>query len=140
MIEPAEKSATPLPTTPGLDRRLLALLYEGLILIAVLMIAEGLFMAFSGTARLHRAYLFLVLGVYFTWFWTHGGQTVAMKTWRIRVEQTNGHPVTVGQALLRYMLAYFSIGVAGIGLWWAWIDRDQQFLHDRLAGTRLIRI
>ena len=83
------------------------------------------------------AHLFLVLCVYFTWFWTHGGQTLAMKTWRIRLVAADGGAVSPGQAILRFVLCWPSLLLAGVGLLWALVDRDRQFLHDRLAGTRL---
>ncbi len=84
------------------------------------------------------AHVFVVLGLYFGWFW-HRGQTLAMSTWRLRlVDAATGGPVSVGRALLRYMLSWPSLLLFGTGLLWALVDRDRQFLHDRLAGTRLI--
>jgi len=74
---------------------------------------------------------------YFSWFWTHGGQTVAMRAWRFRVERRDGHPLRFAQAGLRFVLAIFST-LSIVGLLWAWVDRDKQFLHDRLARTRLM--
>lgn len=86
------------------------------------------------------AHCFLVLLIYFVWFWLHGGQTLAMKTWRIRLVSVDGMPLRPTQALLRYLLCWPSILLIllGIGILWAVIDRDGQFLHDRLSGTRLI--
>ncbi len=62
-----------------------------------------------------------------------------MKTWGIRVETIDGKPPARGRAWLRYLLASLNLALVGIGWWWAWFDRDRQFLHDRLAGTRLVR-
>ena len=70
-------------------------------------------------------------------FWTHGGQTIAMKTWRIRVESAEGGAVGTGRAVRRYLFALLGAAAAGLGYLWALVDRDGQFLHDRLAGTRL---
>ena len=84
-------SAEQVPTAPGLGRRLAALIYEGLLLFGVLMVAGWLY---GGLTQQRHAlvgrfglqvFLFLVLAVYFVWFWTHGGQTVALKAWRLRV-------------------------------------------------------
>ena len=83
------------------------------------------------------AHLFIVLLVYCLGFWCHGGQTLAMKTWRLRLLTRNGTPVCPAQALLRYLLCWPSLGLGGIGIAWALIDRDRQFLHDRIAGTQL---
>ncbi len=120
------------------------MVYEALLLFALLMVAGLVFRVFRdpavpGAKVFFQAYLFLVLGGYFTWFWTHGGQTVAMKTWRFRVERQDGKPLCFGQAAARYLLAWLSVLLAGIGFAWALFDWDRQFLHDRLAGTRLVR-
>ena len=61
-----------------------------------------------------------------------------MKTWRIRLVSTDGTAVRPGLALLRYALCWPSLLFFGIGVLWACVDRDGQFLHDRLTGTRLI--
>jgi uncharacterized RDD family membrane protein YckC len=63
-----------------------------------------------------------------------------MKTWRIRLVQANGDTLTFKQAVLRFFLALLGLLLAGAGFWWALVDRDRQFLHDRLAGTRLVRV
>jgi uncharacterized RDD family membrane protein YckC len=77
------------------------------------------------------------LGLYFVWLWHRNGQTLAMQTWRIRVVTvTDGQPPSVQRALVRYLLAWPSV-VSIAGLIWALFDRDRQFLHDRLAGTRI---
>jgi len=135
-----------LPATPSLPRRFASLFYEALLLAAVLFLAGFLVVGLmpaqpSSIARLlHQIYLLLVAGVYLTWFWRHGGQTVAMKTWRIRVELAEGGGLGYGRAWLRYLLAVAGVMGFGFGLLWAFVDRDSQFLHDRLAGTRLVDV
>jgi uncharacterized RDD family membrane protein YckC len=107
-----------------------------------------------------QVWLFFVLGLYFIWFWSHGGQTLPMKTWRIRLVTAESRPVTPWRALIRYLLCWFWF-LPGLALAWlieaqtwmlVWLpalnfvlwamtalfDKDRQFLHDRLAGTRLI--
>jgi uncharacterized RDD family membrane protein YckC len=86
------------------------------------------------------AHLFLVLLGYFLWFWSHGGQTLAMKTWKIRLVAAGvAAAPRRRQLLLRYLLCWPSLLCYGGGLFWALFDRERQFLHDRLAGTRLVR-
>ena len=85
----------------------------------------------------HGVRVFLVLGAYFIACWTRGGQTLPMQTWKIRVIGRNGQPVGVARASLRYVVAWPSIVLLGGGLFWALFDRDHQFLHDRMAGTRI---
>ncbi|HSS46117.1 MAG TPA: RDD family protein [Burkholderiales bacterium] len=134
-------------TSPAasLRRRLASLVYEALLLAAVLWAAGALFTLMVPDASpplpqgLLRAFLLAVAFAYFAWCWTRGGQTLAMKTWRIRVLSASGLPLTLKQALLRFVLAVLGIGLAGCGLLWAWFDRDRQFLHDRLAGTKIVR-
>lgn len=130
----------------GFMRRLLVLPYEALLLLAVLAalwllphmllgMATGL-SAPSWVSLLHAA---SVLGLYFVWFWLHGGQTAAMKTWRIRlIDARSGADPSLSQALLRYLLCWPSWLLFGVGLIWAAADREHQFLHDRVCATRLI--
>lgn len=81
-----------------------------------------------------------VAGLYFVYQWRRSGQTLAMKTWRLQiVSQDDGQPPSTRRALLRYLLAWPSV-VSGLGLLWALFDRDRQFLHDRLAGTRIVNV
>jgi uncharacterized RDD family membrane protein YckC len=84
-------------------------------------------------------HLFLVLMFYFVWFWLNGGQTLPMKTWKLRLVDQSGNPIRPLQAILRYLAAWPSILLLGLGILWALFDRDGQFLHDRIAGTRIIR-
>lgn len=155
------------PATPGLGRRLAAMIYEGVLLFGVVMVAGWLYSsltqqrhALQGKAGL-QAFLFIVLAVYFVWFWTHGGQTVAMKTWRLRVETADGRPLSQWRALARYLLAWLwflpsllAVHLAGLSGGWAIgvtllagaaayaattrLHPDRQFLHDVLCRTRLV--
>ena len=77
--------------------------------------------------------------IYFMWCWLNGGQTLPMKTWKIRLVSKDGGRIRPAQALLRYLAAWPST-VLLIGIFWALIDREQLFLHDRIAGTRLISL
>lgn len=86
-------------------------------------------------------HVFLVLLVYFVWFWRKSGQTLAMQTWKIKLVRADAAtPVSLRQALLRYVLSWPSLLLCGAGILWALLDRDRQFLHDRLAGTRIVRV
>jgi uncharacterized RDD family membrane protein YckC len=128
----------------SIGRRLAAMLYESLVVFAILLVGfmfpqivlSGFGINLSGKAMwLH---LFLVLMGYFTWFWLNGGQTLPMKTWKLRLVDHSGYPPRPLQAILRYLAAWPSIALLGIGIFWALFDRDGQFLHDRIAGTRIV--
>lgn len=122
----------------------MSLVYEVLLLLAVLVIASfpvaPLVQAMPAPWGRHfqQLYLLVVAGGYLVWFWTHGGQTLAMKTWRIRLVSASGDTVGSRQAWLRYALALLGLAACGLGFLWALWDRERQFLHDRLAGTRLV--
>lgn len=137
-------AASPLDR-PGILRRLLSMSYEVLLLSGVLAVALilphvliGAFAHRVATATVLWAHLFIVLLAYCVGFWSNGGRTLAMKTWRIRLLTRSGGPVRPAQALLRYLLCWPSLALGGIGILWALVDRDRQFLHDRLAGTQLV--
>jgi uncharacterized RDD family membrane protein YckC len=129
---------------PGIGRRLASMLYEGLVVFSVLLIGfwlpqallAGMGLVFSAKALWLHVLLLLML--YFVWFWLNGGQTLPMKTWKLRIANPDGTPPRPLQALLRYLAAWPSIVFFGIGILWALIDKDRQFLHDRIAGTRII--
>lgn len=140
-------------------------LYEGMLMFGVVFIAGYLFSTLTQTRHaldnrhMQQGFLFVVFGIYFTWFWAKG-QTLAMKTWHIRVVDALGRPLTQGRALVRYLFAWLwflpplaagsalrlggaEVGVLTVG-WiviWALLSRfhlQRQFLHDALAGTRLV--
>lgn len=130
---------------PGLRRRLASMAYECLLLLGVLSVSFilphiaigiGLNTVLPGWILLTHA--FLVLAAYFIWYWHHGGQTLAMQTWKIRLSTPSGAQPSLARLVLRYVLAWPSVFYLGAGLLWAVFDRDRQFLHDRLAGTRLV--
>ena len=152
---------------PGLARRLAAFIYEGVLLFGVVMIAG---LVYSGLTQQRHAlqgrvglmlFLFMVLGLYFSWFWSRGGQTVAMKAWHIRLLSADGRPVSQARAAARYVLSWlwflpataavYSAGlhakaeivtamVVGVLAYaaLAWLRPDRQFWHDAVCGTRLV--
>lgn len=137
-------SSSPAPATPGWKSRLACLLYEALVILAIviigLIIPHALLGAAAGVvagSRILLAHLFLILLLYFAWQWLHGGQTLAMKTWKIRLVSADGGPLRPAQALLRFAAAWPGTVFFGVGFFWAVIDPDGQYLHDRIAGTRL---
>lgn len=133
------------PQIAGLRRRLAGLVYEGMLLASVavaLLLPLWLYSASANQAvpiPVYRVYFFLCFAFYFLWHWQSGRQTLAMQTWRLKlVSADSTQPPGLLRLSIRYVLAWPSIGLGGIGLLWALFDRDSQFLHDRLAGTRII--
>ena len=147
----------------------MAMMYEALLMFGVLFPFGYLYGALTqqrhalqGRAGL-QAFLFVVAGIYFVWFWSHGRQTVAQKTWRIGLQTTNGAELSQPRALARYLLAWLwfapalawlalsgqpsggaMLGALALGMLaygaLALVDADRQFLHDRLCRTRLVRL
>ncbi len=173
MTSPGASGAAPGPdspgatVTPGVFRRLAAFVYEGVLLFGVVMIAGYLYA--SLTQQRHalqgkhglQAFLFVVLAIYFVWFWSRGGQTVAMRAWHIRLVDAQGRPVSQQRALARYLLswmwflpallgAYLGGLHGGLALYGALaagvlayaalarLRPDRQFWHDAVCGTRLV--
>lgn len=131
-------------TTPGIGKRLLSLVYEILLLIAVILLSGGTAAALAQvtspayTRPLTQIIAVAACAAYFAWQWHRSGQTLPMKTWRMRLETVEGKRVTVPRALLRTAFATAGYLLLGISVIWAFVDLDGQFLHDRLAGTRLV--
>lgn len=130
----------------GVRRRLASLLYESLLMLGVLALTFMVPYLILGVVRnvapagwIAWVHVYLVLGAYFVWYWRRGGQTLAMQTWRLQlVRAADGRLPAVSTGWLRYTLAWPSVLCFGLGLAWALVDRDRQFLHDRLAGTRVV--
>jgi uncharacterized RDD family membrane protein YckC len=132
--------------TPRIARRLACMMYEAMLLFAVGFAATSLFfyasggLGASGYGRtLLQLFLITVFAAYFLWCWLRGGQTLAMKTWKIRLVAPGHDRIPPLTALLRFALAVIVVPT-GIALGWALFDRDRQFLHDRIAGTRLVMV
>jgi uncharacterized RDD family membrane protein YckC len=129
---------------PGVARRLASGLYDLLLVVALVLIATFPFLAFFGDSThgwrrsLLQVWVLFVAAGYFVGFWSHGGQTLPMKTWRIRLVRADGAKIGVLQGINRFAFAVLGLLAAGIGFLWALWDRDRQFLHDRIAGTALV--
>ena len=134
---------------PGLLRRLAAVLYDSLLLLALLMIATALFLPFTGGEAIdprrdpalewiYRAVLALLVVGFFGIFWTRGGQTLGMATWRLRVEREDGRRLTWGDTLRRLGWALVSLLPAGLGFGWVLVDPERRAWHDRLSRTRVV--
>lgn len=131
-------------STPGILRRLAAMAYEAVLLTGLLLVASAIFMTVAGGApslggwQRHalQAFLVAVLAAYFLWNWLRGGQTLPMKAWHIRLVMPGRPNVPPARALLRFV----ALALMPVSLLWALFDRDRQFLHDRIAGTRLVSV
>ncbi len=89
---------------------------------------------------LELLHVLVMFGAYFIYNWRRSGQTLAMRTWRLRVVTASGQNLSWGRAVLRYALAWPSVLCLGAGILYAFFDLDNLFLHDRLAGTRVVQL
>jgi uncharacterized RDD family membrane protein YckC len=174
----AEKASPPSPATPplplaGLRRRWAALVYEGLLLAALLLIAgfavlplldpggrassysaEQLYVLPPASRAFLLFYYVAVTGAYCVGFWSGGRRTLPMKTWGLALVRPDGVAIDVRLATQRFAAGWIGpaaglAGYAALGRWgfalglvnhaWGWVDPDRQFLHDRIAGTRIVR-
>ena len=157
-------------TTPTRARRCASMMYEGVLLFAVVFLADYLFDTLTQSKHglmlrsARQAWLFLVIGGYFLLCWTRSGQTLPMKAWHIRLVALDGTAPSFGRLVLRFMLMW-ALPLLGAASVWAisrltgwpsalalivaapfvvfiptWFSPQQQFLHDRLAGTRLANV
>lgn len=137
--------ATQATRPAGLGVRLAAIAYDTILLIALWMLAAALYLpATGGTAPepgdwVFRVYLLGVAYLFFVGFWFHGGQTLGMRAWRLRVTRPDGGRPGVGALSLRFLAAMASWAALGFGFWWSWVDGRRRTFHDCISRTQLIR-
>ena len=129
---------------PAITRRIASAFYDLLMVVALVLVATFPYLAVFGDStfgwRRHalQVWVVIVAASYFVGFWSHGGQTLPMKTWHIRLVREDGTRVGIGRGLHRFAIALLGTLAGGLGFLWAIWDRDRQFLHDRLTGTALV--
>ena len=136
-------SSIPNLPAPGFFRRAAIMCYDGLLLLALLMAAALPVVLLIGDSvpaanPLFQLYLLAVVVVFYAGFWLKGGQTLGMKTWRVRLVRADGSPPRLRDAALRLAAALLSWLGLGLGFLWVTIDRDRRAWHDRLSRTRLV--
>lgn len=129
----------------GLLRRLLAALYDALVLLALWMLASALWLLASGGAAPpaghlpFQGYLLAVAMLFFCGFWSGPGRTLGMQSWRLRlVDAATGGHISPNQSLMRFLAALLAWAPAGLGVLWMLVDRDGLTVQDRLSGTRVV--
>ena len=130
----------------SIGRRFLSILYEIFPVAGLIWAAAFGYFAVQQALQLNhvrlvfQVFLVLITGSYFIWQWLRGGQTLAMKAWRLKLVRADGLRITAGQAVLRFAIALAGTLFFGVTFLWGFIDRDRAFLHDRLAGTRVVKL
>jgi len=147
-MHPAEPDASSLTRpTASLARRLGAVLYDSLLLAALLMLVSFVYLPLVGrmlppgvNRPLYQLLLLAVSYAYFAGFWVRGGQTLGLRTWKLRLVGRDGGPVTWTRATWRFLAALFSWLCLGLGFLWVLVDPEKLAWHDRLSNTRLARL
>ncbi|MEE4362171.1 MAG: RDD family protein [Pseudomonadales bacterium] len=151
--------ATPYDELPsaGLLRRAIAMVYDGLLVLAILLTTSGIANLFAArpeiapdattvsiedmqtvTGPLLTSVMFVLTFTFFAFFWTRYGRTLGMQAWRLRVQDRDGHNISLRQALQRFVAAIPSLFLFGIGYFWALLDPAGLTWPDRLSGTRVV--
>jgi uncharacterized RDD family membrane protein YckC len=130
---------------PGILRRFGAMLYDSLLLLALLMMLSYPYVWLTGGDKpglvMKTAYQFYLLAIcffFYAGFWVRGGQTLGLRTWRLKLVNNNGGPMTWAVAFKRFAFAWVSLLCLGLGFLWIMFDRDRLAWHDRWSGTRLV--
>ncbi|MFZ4504002.1 MAG: RDD family protein [Methylovulum sp.] len=127
--------------SPGFLTRLSALFYDSILLLALFFLATALLLpfnngqAFTGHDYYYPCYLLAVSFIFYGWFWTHGGQTLGLKAWKIKVLTLDKKPLNWKQALIRFLATLLSWSVFGLGFLWILVDKNRLSWHDHLSNT-----
>lgn len=142
----------------GLGRRLAAMFYDFLLCVALLMVTTLVYKmvqmwiigetqmramteagALDGDPLLSTILVFALFG-FFAKFWTHGGQTLGMQVWGLRIQNADGSAITLWQALLRFVVAIGSWLFCGLGFLWVLWDKDKRSWHDIYSESRVVQL
>lgn len=156
--DPLRNPGTAMPPSSyppeGLLRRLGAMLYDTLLVVALLMCitAAYIFIALqlqgdtlaagkvAARGALYQSILLISTFGFFAYFWTRHGQTLGMQAWRLRIQNSDGSTIRLPQAVLRFFGALFSLLCLGLGYGWMLVDRDRMTWHDRLSSSLVVQL
>lgn len=142
----------------SLMKRFMAIIYDGFLLIAICFMVASLMSIITtfllndlnAITKEHPYYLlnqvimlstiFLTGLIFYVWFWSHGGQTLGMKTWMLRLVSDNGNEITRKQAAIRAIVAILSWSVFGLGFLWSFVDSKNRTWHDILSASHLVQL
>ncbi|ORU94647.1 MAG: hypothetical protein A6F70_09540 [Cycloclasticus sp. symbiont of Bathymodiolus heckerae] len=128
---------------PGLFKRLAIIIYDALLLVAVLFLSTVVLLPFQAdnifepNSWQYSIYLLFVSFIFYSWFWTRGGQTLGLLAWKLRVADQFGNNISWQQAAIRFTVAIFSWGVCGLGFFWVLFNKERLTWHDIASKSRL---
>lgn len=127
----------------SLLRRFGAILYDNLLILALMILASLAFIAVRGGESVasgdsvYRFVLLIIAYLFYVGYWAHYGRTLGMQSWRMQLETANGEKPDFARASLRFFAVFLSLVPLGLGFWWQLWDKDGLAWHDRMSGTRL---
>lgn len=141
----------------SLWRRLAAIIYDSTLVFAIWMVVGYLILAAFGISeartlegeivvldplyeRILFAAMLLSAFAFFSWFWTHSGQTLGMQAWKIKIQNTDGSAISLKQCLIRFFIAPFSFICLGLGFFIMLVDKNGQTFHDKLSSSEVIKV
>jgi uncharacterized RDD family membrane protein YckC len=138
-------------TTTGFGRRFAALIYDGFLVAALLIIFTFAALVFTGGHAIMRDtagvwyYVYcageiVMVAAYAIVNWMRSGQTLGMRAWQLRAVSGSGKPLTLPSAMLRFIFGFFAWAPAALGVLWLYVDPERLALHDRLSNTRVVRL
>ncbi|MGA0935619.1 MAG: RDD family protein [Pseudohongiellaceae bacterium] len=150
-------TATPSTTPAPFWRRLAAIAYDSVLIIAIWMVVAFVVLSLFGVdnartvdgevVTLDPVYknvllvaMILSAWSFFAWFWTHSGQTLGMQAWRVRIQNSGNNRITLIQTVIRFAGALASMLPVGIGYWLILFSQDRKSLHDRLSGSEVVLV
>lgn len=128
---------------PSLLRHLVIIIYDSLLLASVLLLAALIAVLLNGGEAISQGnpffliYLFAVSLLFCGWFWTHGGQTLGMRSWKVHLISITGGEISWQQAFIRFAIALLSWLPLGLGFWWQYLGKNKRSWYDTLSGTHL---
>ncbi len=147
MTDPETETAD--ARAPELWRVVMGMIYDGLLIISLLVVGAAIVVVPLGLISgktipdghpLFQLWLASWVAAFYLWFWTHGGQTLGMRAWRMRVLRLDGEPLTLWNASVRLLASLLSWLGLGLGFIWIVFGPEHRTWHDRIAGTRLVML
>lgn len=136
-----DAEATP---SAGLFKRLAAIFYDSLLLLGVLMGVNALIVTINRGEAIDSGWInvvnVLVIYGFFAWFWTHGGQTLGMRAWRLKAINDDGSALSWGKSAARMLLAVVSWSTLGLGYVWMYFNPQRRTWHEKLSRTQTVQL
>lgn len=131
------------PEVPGFFRYLAAIFYDLILVIALFFVATAILLPFNQGEAIRSTLIFplYLLGVsflFYGWFWTHGGQTLGLRAWKLRIVNHNQEDISWKQSFIRYITACCSWSILGLGIFWRLWQKDSKTWHDLSSKSNII--